>query len=139
MQVATIIETVAKLIEIVGVGAIVIGLLLASIRFAVDESRGREHAYTRYRTGMGRTLLLGLELLVAADIVSSVAVELRIETIGVLAILVVVRTFLAWSLEVEIEGRWPWQQSRRAGAARSITGGARVGAEGDGGPQSAPG
>lgn len=109
MQLDALIQLVAKIIEVVGVAAIVIGLVLSSMQFVRDQWRRRAHAYSRYRSAMGRTLLLGLEVLVAADIVGSVAVELTFETIGVLGVLVAVRTFLAWSLEVEIEGRWPWQ------------------------------
>ena len=64
---------------------------------------------SRYKVYLGKALLLGLEFLVAADIVRTVALEPTLLNVGLLAILVVVRTFLSWSLVVEIEGRWPWQ------------------------------
>lgn len=66
-------------------------------------------AYASYRTTLARSLLLGLELLVAADIVRTVALDTTVANILGLAMLVLIRTFLSWSLVVEIEGRWPWQ------------------------------
>jgi uncharacterized membrane protein len=68
-----------------------------------------EERYRQLRLRLGRTLLLGLEILVAADIVRTVALEATLESVLVLALLVLVRTFLSWALEVEIEGHWPWQ------------------------------
>ncbi len=65
--------------------------------------------YSRYKQGLGKSLLLGLEILVAADVIRTVALEQTIESIIALGILVLVRTFLSWALVVEIEGRWPWQ------------------------------
>ena len=66
--------------------------------------------YDRYKIHIGRSLLLGLEVLVAADIVKTIAIELTFTSLGLLAGLVVVRTFLSWTLVLEIEGRWPWQR-----------------------------
>ncbi|WP_271619087.1 DUF1622 domain-containing protein [Bradyrhizobium sp. CCBAU 51745] len=66
--------------------------------------------YDNYKISIGRSLLLGLEVLVAADIVKTIAIELTFASLGLLAGLVVVRTFLSWSLTLEIEGRWPWQR-----------------------------
>jgi uncharacterized membrane protein len=74
-------------------------------------SRVSQGAYDRYKTSIGRSLLLGLEVLVAADIVKTIALDLTFTSLGLLAGLVVVRTFLSWSLFLEIEGRWPWQQA----------------------------
>ncbi len=64
------------------------------------------------RLYMGRSIVVGLELLIAADIVRSVAIDPTFTSVGVLALIVLVRTFLSWSLEVEINGEWPWQRSR---------------------------
>lgn len=76
---------------------------------------GRERGiYTSYRRQLARAILLGLEVLVAADIIATVAISPTLTSVGVLAGIVLVRTFLSFSLEVEIEGRWPW---RRQGAA----------------------
>ena len=71
-----------------------------------------EEPYRQLRLRLGRTLLLGLEILVAADIVRTVALEATLESVLVLALLILVRTFLSWALEVEFEDRWPWQPKR---------------------------
>lgn len=71
---------------------------------------GRLGLYRSYRQSLGRSILLGLELLVAADIIRTVAVTPTFESVGVLAIIVLIRTFLSFSLELEITGRWPWQK-----------------------------
>jgi len=69
-------------------------------------------AYSDLRRDLGKAILVGLELLVAADIISSVAINPTFATVGVLGLIVLIRTFLSWSLEVEVNGRWPWQSSR---------------------------
>jgi uncharacterized membrane protein len=69
-------------------------------------------AYSELRRDLGKAILVGLELLVAADIISSVAINPTFATVGVLGLIVLIRTFLSWSLEVEVNGRWPWQSSR---------------------------
>ena len=97
--------------EIVGVLVIIAGLLIAAGRFAFEVVRRRQDAYQAVRRRLGRALLLGLELLVAGDVISTVAVDLTFASLGQLAILVAVRTFLSWALEVEIDGRWPWQRA----------------------------
>ena len=71
-----------------------------------------EDLYKKLRVRLGQALLLGLEILVAADIVRTVALEATLESILTLGLLVLVRTFLSWSLTVEIEGRWPWQRKQ---------------------------
>ncbi len=99
-----------RLIEIAGIAVIVIGTVVATARYLI--SRGGadgDGAYHRFRSGLGRAILLGLEFLVAADIISTVAIEPSVESVLVLAGIVLIRTFLSFSLEVEIEGRWPWQ------------------------------
>ncbi|HEY0837593.1 MAG TPA: DUF1622 domain-containing protein [Azospirillum sp.] len=108
-------ELVTSGIEATGIAVIVLGALIASAMFLRDGfgGAGWAAAYERYRASLGRGILLGLELLVAADIVGTVAAPMDIHTIGVLAIVVLIRTFLSFSLEVEIKGRWPWQEQRR--------------------------
>jgi len=104
------IERAALALEIFAVALIVILLIAASIQLALSYLRTRSMAglYDEYRKKLGRSLLLGLEILVAADIVRTVALEPSLTNVAVLGILVLVRTFLSWSLSVEIEGRWPW-------------------------------
>ncbi len=96
------------------VGITVIGLVSFYVLglFVVRAVRGRDlsAAYGEVRQVLGRGILLGLEFLVAADIIHTVAVELSFETVGVLAIIVLIRTFLSFTLELELTGRWPWQK-----------------------------
>lgn len=104
-------EGVGKAIDAAGIGAIVVGALFATVAFvAALRSSPVAEAYRSYRRGLGRAILLGLELLVAADIIRTVAIEPTFESVGVLALIVLIRTFLSFTLEVEINGRWPWDQ-----------------------------
>ncbi len=102
----------ARAIEVVGIAIIVIGATLALAIFVRDLLRGRDKERTigLFRSDLGRSILLGLEFLVAADIVNTVAIEPTLDSLAVLAGIVLIRTFLSFSLEVEIEGRWPWQR-----------------------------
>lgn len=109
-----IVDLVGKAIETAGITVIVVGIVIATVRFLrglVPGGRDRED-YRSYRQGVGRAILLGLEFLVAGDIVRTVAVDPTFTSVGVLAAIVVIRTFLSFSLEVELEGRWPWQRNR---------------------------
>ncbi len=81
-----------------------------------------EGTYERYRVVLGKTLLVGLELLVAADIIRTVALDLTLINIGLLAGLVLVRTFLGWTLTVEVEGHWPWQKTKESREAKANQG-----------------
>ncbi len=95
-------------IEIFGVFVIVAGIIWSTclcVRW-----RASANPYDEYKIRIGRSLLLGLEVLVAADIVKTIAIELTFTSLGLLAGLVVVRTFLSWTLVLEIEGRWPWRR-----------------------------
>lgn len=112
MEFGTIIEAVGEVIDIVGVVAIVVGVLYAVVDAALRGIRRLSPVYTRFRRVLGRAILLGLELLVAADIIKTVAVTPTLDSVVVLAIIVLIRTFLSWSLELEISGRWPWQGRR---------------------------
>jgi uncharacterized membrane protein len=94
-------------IEIFGVLIIVAGIIWSSRFIYRREIRSR---YDSYKISIGRSLLLGLEVLVAADIAKTIAIELTFASLGLLAGLVLVRTFLSWTLVLEIEGRWPWQR-----------------------------
>jgi uncharacterized membrane protein len=97
--------------ELAGVAVLVIGSLLALVTYLIAYFRQRDApiAYHNLRQKVGRSILLGLELLVAADIIRSVAIDPTFASVGVLGLIVAVRTFLSWSLEVEIDGKWPWQ------------------------------
>ena len=110
-----LLHATTRAIEVGGTAIIVIGVVLATARYLRDLGSGsREDAFHRYRSGLGRSILLGLEVLVAADIINTVAIEPTLNSLAVLAGIVAIRTFLSFSLEVEIEGRWPWQKRNAA-------------------------
>ena len=102
---------IATGIEVAGVAIIVTSAVISAYLYLREGRRaGWGPAYERFRANLGRGILLGLELLVAADIIGTVAVTPSFENLGVLAAIVLIRTFLSVSLDVEIEGRWPWQR-----------------------------
>ena len=110
-------HSTARGIEVAGLAIIVIGGIIASgffVRRAFGP-RGFDEAYRFYRADLGRAILLGLEFLVAADIIGTVAVDPTFENLGVLAVIVLIRTFLSFALEVEIEGHWPWRDTEVSG------------------------
>ncbi len=104
------IEAIGLVIDGVGVLAIVLGLLVAVVRYAVSRHQ-TANPYRRLRQDLGRGILLGLEFLVAADIIRTVAVTPTLEGVIVLGLIVLIRTFLSMALQVELEGRWPWQRN----------------------------
>ncbi|HEU0203992.1 MAG TPA: DUF1622 domain-containing protein [Burkholderiaceae bacterium] len=137
MEAKEFIELVGVAAEIAGVVLIIGGLVVASVRYALTrrpsplsplpEGEGKKAEpprlmaprfeasdavprYQRYRQDIGRALLLGLEVLVAADIIRTVAFTPTLDSVVVLAVIVAIRTFLSWSLGLELEGRWPWQR-----------------------------
>jgi uncharacterized membrane protein len=107
-------ETIALGFEIAGVALLTVGALLALAIYVRDSMRRVEPrvAYRSLRRNLGGAILLGLEFLVAADIIRTVAVEPTIQNVMVLGLIVLIRTFLSLSLDVEVEGRWPWQRAR---------------------------
>ena len=114
MDIKHTIELIGSAFELAGVAVLVIGSILAFVRSIVSLIRLRDGpaAYRHLRLYLGRSIVVGLELLIAADIVRSVAIDPTFTSIGVLGLIVLVRTFLSWSLEVEINGEWPWQRYR---------------------------
>ena len=109
------IELASLSIEVLAVAIIVISVLYGTASFISRSFRyklAEEERYIRYKHTLGRALLLGLEILVAADVVRTVALEPTMQSVAVLGLLVVIRTFLSWSLVVEMEGRWPWQPAK---------------------------
>lgn len=109
-----LIHLVTRTVEVAGIAVILVGAALSFWRYALAlRGAGRGDAYRGLRCNLGRSILLGLELLVAADIVNTVAIELTLDSLALLAGVVLVRTFLSFSLEVEIEGCWPWQRRAR--------------------------
>jgi uncharacterized membrane protein len=113
-----VVEAVGKGVDAAGVAVIVLGALAATVRAAVTARRGGEPIYRPYRQQLGRSILLGLEFLVAGDIIRTVAITPTFTSVGVLAVIVLIRTFLSFSLELEITGRWPGR-GREAAARES--------------------
>ena len=106
------VEIAALIIELLAVAIIVSAVLVGMWRYLRHTLSSRtlvDQRFNEYRMVLARALLLGLEILVAADIVKTVVLEPTLESVGVLGLLVVIRIFLGWSLIVEMEGRWPWQ------------------------------
>lgn len=101
-------EVSAAGVEVLAVAIIVLAIVYGTLRYLVT-ARTRADAFHFYKFRLGRSLLLGLELLVAADIVGTVSVAPTLASVTLLGVLVLIRTFLSWALVVEMEGRWPWQ------------------------------
>ncbi len=102
----------AKAVEITGVCVLIAGALIAAFIFARRHfgKEGFHAAYHGLRADLGRAILLGLELLVIADIIDTVAIEPTLHNLGVLGLIVIIRTLLSFTLELEVSGRWPWQR-----------------------------
>lgn len=118
MTYAEAIEVAGRLMESSGVVIIVVGAVIATIQFLRGlqrEGSTRKGLYREYRTGIAMAILLGLEFLVAGDIVRTVVIEPNMQSVLVLAVIVLIRTFLSFELTLEIEGRWPWQRGTSSG------------------------
>lgn len=120
------IELIGTVIDMVGVAVIVLGALASAVVALNSMARRRGAAYVPFRRSLGRSILLGLELLVAADIIKTVALTPTLESVAVLGGIVLIRTFLSFSLELEISGRWPWQGSADPSALPSTDGGTQT-------------
>jgi len=117
MRFDEVIDVVARAVDGIGVAIIVVGGVVALAQYLWRSLRGDRslESFRTVRRNLGRAILLGLEFLVAADIIKTVAIDPTIGNVGVLAVIVLIRTFLSASLEVEIEGRWPWARATGGG------------------------
>jgi uncharacterized membrane protein len=109
MRFREIMDVVGTAVDTAGVSVIVIGALIATIRFLFQRRGETSILFRLYRQDMGRAILLGLEFLVAGDIIRTVVVDPTFNNVIVLGLIVLIRTFLSMSLQLELEGRWPWQ------------------------------
>jgi uncharacterized membrane protein len=111
-----VITDVVKVVEAVGAAIMIIGGLAALLDYvvAVVRTDPRHEAYQRLRRRLGRSILLGLEILIVGDIVRTIIVDPTLESVSVLGLVVVIRIVLSFSLEVEIDGVWPWNRWRVA-------------------------
>ena len=112
MEINSIFEIVSEIIDVFGVGVIVLGIVLGTFRFikAKIKNPADTGSFESYREDLGRSLLLSLEFLVAADIIRSVAITPTLESVTILGIIILIRTFLSVTMELEVNGRWPWQK-----------------------------
>jgi len=108
------IEIASLSVQIVAVAIMVSFIVIGTVRWLLHSLQKIEGAYERYRIVLGKTLLVGLELLVAADIIDTVAFALTVTNLALLGGLVLVRTALGWTLTVEVEGHWPWQKTKES-------------------------
>jgi uncharacterized membrane protein len=107
------IDIAARLVEGLGVLVILAGIVFAFARFALERGKpGPKEAYERLRRKIGMTILLGLEILVAADIIATVVADPSIDRVLALGLIVLIRTFLSLSIQVELDGKLPWQGRR---------------------------
>ena len=110
-QVARALEALAQWLEIVGAGALVLGFIIASVVFVRQlRAIGKLPAYERYRQSLGRVVVIGLEILVAATIIKTITVDPTPRALGLLAVMIAIRTALSWTMVLEMSGRWPWQK-----------------------------
>ena len=112
-------EIAARLVEVVGILIIAGGVVICLGKFILGYLKSNAYSYLDLRHELGKAILLGLEVLVAGDIVATVVTEPTFEKVTVLAIIVLIRTFLSFSLQVEIEGKFPWQ-SQKEGSGRNM-------------------
>jgi uncharacterized membrane protein len=112
MSYSDVVENVGMAVDGVGVAVIVVGGAIAATTTIRRIARREDDVYRQFRQMLGRTILLGLELLVAGDIIRTVAAKPTLVSVAVLGAIVLIRTFLSFSLEVEITGHWPWQRSK---------------------------
>ena len=105
----------AGIIEMLGIGVITVVAIYMLFYSLYRVIRGEMcgNVLQKIRQQLGGGIMLGLEFLIAADIIQTVVIELTFKTVGVLAVIVLIRTFLSFTLELELEGKWPWQQASR--------------------------
>ena len=110
--VISVLEIVGRLGEIIGASTLILGFIIVTVRCIFQVRRlGASTSYDGYRKGLGRVVLIGLEILVAVTIIKTITVEPSPESLGLLALTVVIRTILGWAIALEMNGRWPWQKA----------------------------
>lgn len=108
----TLMEPIGRAVDAFGVVIMISGAAAATVRFLVGARGNFSESYQAYRHGLGRAILLGLEFLIVGDIIRTVAVAPTLENLAILGLIVLIRTFLSMTLQLEVEGRWPWQRSQ---------------------------
>jgi uncharacterized membrane protein len=111
-QIKVYIDYIAKFMESIGVLTIVFGSIYSLIRYLVKLRGNNQMSFPELRQSVGKSILLGLELLVAADIIATVVTSPTLLSVSILGLIVLIRTFLSLSLQVELEGKFPWQKAK---------------------------
>ena len=106
------IDYIAAIVEGIGVLTIFAGTVIALIRFIIHQKKEVHNTYVTLRQSVGKAILLGLEILIAADIMATVVTEPTLKSVSILGLIVLIRTFLSLSLQVELEGKFPWQKRK---------------------------
>ncbi len=117
MNFAELVEDVGKGVDVAGITVILVGVLASTVQFLRRLRHDLGSAYALYRVGLGRAILLGLEFLIAGDIIRTVATSPTFQSVGILGSIVLIRTFLSLALNMEVEHRLPWQSGRNAEVA----------------------
>ncbi len=112
-----VMSIVSLVLDSVGAAVITLGAIYALAKGARKPAGEAADRYRTLRVDIGRAILLGLEFLIAGDIIRSVVVDPDFTNVGVLALIVLVRTFLSMTLQLEVEGRWPWQKRPARGVS----------------------
>jgi len=107
------VEFISNIVEGIGVAAIFFGTIYSLIVFLVSAVKKKSNIYIVLRHSMGKSILLGLEILIAADIMATIVTEPTLRSVVILGLIVLIRTFLSLSLQVEMDGRFPWQSSTK--------------------------
>jgi uncharacterized membrane protein len=107
-----VVADIARIGEIIGAGTLILGFLITTVRFLIQlRTADVASAYELYRQSLGRTVVIGLEIIVAVTIITTITVEPTAESLGLLALMILIRTVLAWTTVLEMSGRWPWQKA----------------------------
>lgn len=114
-QIISVLGMAEQVLMIIGAAALVVGFVVATLRYAREiRALGASKAFDRYRQSIGRGVLIGLEILVAATIIKTVTIQPTLEELGLLAVMIAIRTILGWAMFVEVNRRWPWQKAPNA-------------------------
>ncbi|MBV7434754.1 DUF1622 domain-containing protein [Cardiobacteriaceae bacterium TAE3-ERU3] len=103
------IDHIAGIVEMIGVLIIFVGIVYSLARFLISLRKSEEFGYVALRQSLGKSILLGLEVLIAADIMATIVTAPTLQSVAILGVIVLIRTILSFSLQVELEGRFPWQ------------------------------
>ncbi|HPE75224.1 MAG TPA: DUF1622 domain-containing protein [Draconibacterium sp.] len=106
------IDYVAKTVEVIGVLTILFGILYSFLKYLFLIGKSPNFGFIELRQYLGKSILLGLEILIAADIMATIVTEPTLQSVSILGLIIIIRTFLSLSLQVELEGKFPWQKKK---------------------------